>query len=176
MKIRFAQESDKEALVELALENRDETAHANVVVDPQRVADTLQGLFTLNQGTHVLFVAETSEGQLAGGLLACVQRYYYSHELQAQLVQWFLRPQYRGTSIAPRLVKAFVEWAKSRGASEVFMGVTSGVAVEQADRMMRRLGFTHLGGNYSVNLKSQREKTKVNVMSSTGSEDGSDAV
>ncbi|ARV18645.1 hypothetical protein AEP_01701 [Curvibacter sp. AEP1-3] len=158
MQIRFATEADKDALITLALENQSEIAHGNIDVNPQRVEEALRGMFTLNQGTHVLFVAETAGGELAGGLLGCVQRYYYSHELQAQLIQWFLRGRYRGTSIAPRLVKAFVEWAKSRGASEVFMGITSGIAVEQTDQMMRRMGFTHLGGNYAVNLKAQRQR------------------
>jgi GNAT superfamily N-acetyltransferase len=171
MKIRFALESDSAALVELALENRAEIAHNNFEVDHKRVADTLKGLFTLNQGTHVLFVAETSQGVLAGGLLACVQRYYYSHEMQAQLIQWFLRPQYRGTSIAPRLVKAFVEWAKSRGASEVVMGVTSGIHVDATDRMMRRLGFTHLGGTYAVNLKAQCRQAAQSRLTEEGKPD-----
>jgi GNAT superfamily N-acetyltransferase len=156
MKIRFAVPEDKDELIALALENQAEIAHGNISVNPQRVDEALNGLFLLNQGSHILMVVETLEGKLAGGLMGCVERYYYSDELQAQLIQWFLRPAYRGTSIAPRLVKAFVEWAKSRGASEVFMGISSGVHVNQTDRMMRKLGFTHLGGNYAVNLKANR--------------------
>ena len=156
MKIRLGRPQDKHALIELALENQKEILHGNISINPQRVEQALHGLFELNQGTHVLFVAETSDGQLAGGLLGCVERYYYSDELQAQLIQWYLRKSFRGTSIAPRLVKAFVEWAKTRGASEVFMGISSGVDVQLTHRMMRGLGFAHLGGNYAVNLKSQR--------------------
>lgn len=153
MKIRFAVPEDKEALIELALENQSEIAHANISVNRQRVDEALNALFVMNQGTHVLMVAETIEGKLAAGLMGCVERYYYSDELQAQLIQWYLRPAYRGTSIAPRLVKAFVQWAKSRGVSEVFMGISSGIHIQQTDRMMRKLGFTHVGGNYAVNLK-----------------------
>lgn len=156
MKIRFAVPEDKDALVALALENQSEIVHGNISVNSKRVDEALNGLFMLNQGTHILMVAETLEGKLAGALMGCVERYYYSDELQAQLIQWYLRPAYRGTSIAPRLVKAFVEWAKSRGASEVFMGISSGIHVQQTDRMMRKMGFTHLGGNYAVNLKAQR--------------------
>jgi GNAT superfamily N-acetyltransferase len=157
MEIRLGRADDKRALVELALENQKEILHGNISVNPARVEQALQGLFERNQGTHVLFVAETSDGQLAGGLLGCVERYYYSDELQAQLIQWYLRKSFRGTSIAPRLVKAFVEWARSRGASEVFMGISSGVDIQLTHRMMRRLGFAHLGGNYAVNLNSQRD-------------------
>jgi GNAT superfamily N-acetyltransferase len=156
MEIRLGLAKDKDALIKLALENQSEILHNNIEVNPTRVDQTLHGLFELNQGSHVLFVAETSGGQLAGGLLGCVERYYYSDELQAQLIQWYLRKSFRGTSIAPRLVKAFVEWAKTRGASEVFMGISSGIDIQLTHRMMRRMGFAHLGGNYAVNLKPQR--------------------
>ena len=161
MKIRFAGPDDKEALIALALENQAEIAHSNISVYRQRVDEALNALLVLNQGTHVLMVAETIEGKLAAGLMGCVERYYYSDELQAQLIQWYLRPAYRGTSIAPRLVKAFVEWAKSRGASEVFMGISSGIHVQQTDRMMRKLGFAHMGGNYAVNLKAQNPRQAI---------------
>lgn len=158
MDIRLGRPEDKEALIELALENQKELLHGNISVNPLRVEHALRGLFEQNPGTHVLFVAETAQGQLAGGLLGCVERYYYSDELQAQLIQWYLRTSYRGTSIAPRLVKAFVEWGRSRGASEVFIGISSGIDVQQKHVMMRRLGFEHMGGNYAVNLKAQRNR------------------
>jgi GNAT superfamily N-acetyltransferase len=153
MRIRLALPSDKDALIALAMENQQEVLHGNISINPDRVDQALYGLFDINPGTHVLLVAETTAGQLAGGLLGCVERYYYSDELQAQLIQWYLRKAFRGTSIAPRLVKAFVTWARTRGASEVFMGVSSGVDIQLTHKMMKRLGFTHLGGNYAVNLK-----------------------
>ena len=153
MEIRFARTEDKPALIELAKENQHEMKHNRISVHPQRVDEALHALFELNQGSHVLFVAQTSQGQLAGILMGCIERYYYSDELQAQLVQWFVRPAFRGTSVAPRLVKAFVTWAKSRGASDVFMGISSGIDTHLTHRMMQRLGFNYLGGNYGVNLK-----------------------
>lgn len=161
MKIRFATIKDKEKLIELALENQAEIDFCSINVNRQRVDESLHGLFHLNPGTHVLMVAETVDGKLAAGLLGCIERYFYSDELQAQLIQWYLRSEFRGTSIAPRLVKAFVNWAKSRGASEVFIGITSGIKTQQSDLLMRKLGFVHLGGNYAVNLKNEPKKITV---------------
>ena len=166
MKIRFATIEDKNALIELALENQAEIDFCSINVNRQRVDESLHGLFHLNPGTHVLMVAETHEGKLAAGLMGCVERYYYSDELQAQLIQWYLRAEFRGTSIAPRLVKAFVNWAKARGASEVFMGITSGIGVVQTHHMMSKLGFVHLGGNYAVNLK-RKNKDSIDSIAST---------
>lgn len=155
MKIRLAVPQDQAALIDLAKQNQAETVFGDISVNSLRVNETLNALFHLNHGKYVLIVAENAEGKLVAGLLGCVERYYFSDELQAQLVQWYLLPSVRGTSIALRLVKAFVEWAKSRGASEVFMGITSGIHVQQTDSMMKKMGFTHLGGNYAVKLKSQ---------------------
>jgi GNAT superfamily N-acetyltransferase len=158
MKIRFAVPEDRQALIDIGLENQAEIVSGPISVNAQRVDEALHMLFNLNRGSHVLFVAETADGALAGALLGCVERYYYSDELQAQLIQWFLRPAYRGTSIAVRLVKAFVEWAKLRGASEVFIGISSGINLQQTDGLMRKLGFTYLGGNYSVSIKAESSK------------------
>ena len=160
MKIRFAELADRAVLIELALENQAEIPGQNISVDYARVDEALQGLFHQNRGTHCLLLAELGDGTVAGLLLGCVQRYFYSNECQAQLIQWFVRPSFRGTSAAPRLVKAFVEWARQREASEVMLGVTSGVQVQQTDAMLRRLGFRFLGGNYAVNLKGGNAATE----------------
>ena len=153
MEIRRARIHDREALIEMALENQRDLAYGHITVAPHRVEQTLRDLFEHNAGSHVLLVAEAQNGQLAGGLLACVQRYYFSDELQAQLIQWYVRRPFRGTSVAPRLVKAYVAWARTRGASEVFMGITSGQEMTLTHRMLTRLGFGHLGGNYGVKLR-----------------------
>jgi len=157
MKVRFAERADAPALIALALENRQEIAHAPVEVSQARVEQTLHGLFELNQGSHVVLLVQTDAGEPVGLLIGCVERYFYSDALQAQLIQWYVKKAYRGTSAAPRLVKAFVAWARSRGAHDVFMGISSGLNVHLTHRLMRRLGFAYLGGNYGVSLSTRSE-------------------
>jgi GNAT superfamily N-acetyltransferase len=157
MKVRFAEQADREALIALALENRHEIAHAPVAVCMERVEQTLHGLFERNPGSHVVLLVQTDAGDLVGLLIGCVERYFYSDALQAQLIQWYVKKSYRGTSAAPRLVKAFVAWARSRGANDVFMGISSGLNVHLTHRLMMRLGFAYLGGNYGIQLKTPAE-------------------
>lgn len=157
MKVRVAERSDRDALIALALENRQEMAHAPVPVSMERIEQTLHGLFELNPGSHVVLLVQTDAGELVGLLIGCVERYFYSDALQAQLIQWYVKKAYRGTSAAPRLVKAFVAWARMRGANDVFMGISSGLNVHLTHRLMRRLGFSYLGGNYGVQLNPSRE-------------------
>lgn len=91
------------------------------------------------------------------GQFATGQKGYQVRRVQAQLIQWYVKKAYRGTSAAPRLVKAFVAWARTRGANDVFMGISSGLNVHLTHRLMRRLGFSYLGGNYGVQLNPSRE-------------------
>lgn len=157
MNVRMAEKADQQALIALALENRQEMVHAPVPVSMARVEQTFSGLFEHNPGSHVVLLVHTDAGDLVGLLIGCVERYFYSDALQAQLIQWYVKKAFRGTSAAPRLVKAFVAWARSRGAHDVFMGISSGLNVHLTHRLMLRLGFAYLGGNYGVALTSDQE-------------------
>ena len=119
MEIRLANLTDKEALIALALENKNELQYLNIPVSSSKIEKTIENLFILSKGSYVVFVAETASGELAGGLLASLERYFYSDELQAQLIQWYVKKRFRGTTIAPRLLKAYVEWAKRSGSAKL---------------------------------------------------------
>ena len=114
----------------------------------------------------MVFVAETASGELAGGLLASLERYFYSDELQAQLIQWYVKKRFRGTTIAPRLLKAYVEWAKSSNAVELFLGITSDIDTSLSHRMLKKMGFRYVGGNYTINL-NKSSLPAINPVSST---------
>lgn len=168
MKIRLANLNDKEALIELALENKIELQNLNIPISSTKIEKTIENLFILNKGSHVVFVAETISGELAGGLLASLECYFYNEALQAQLIQWYVKKRYRGTSIAPRLLKAYVEWAKANNAIELFLGITSDIDSFLSHRMLMKMGFRHVGGNYTINL----DKSSLTVINPVSSSNG----
>jgi hypothetical protein len=51
---------------------------------------------------------------------------------------------------ALKLLTAFKKWAENRGAFEISAGVNSGTDLDRMDRFLRKLGFQHTGGNYSL--------------------------
>ena len=63
-------------------------------------------------------------------------------------------PEARGSSAATKLVMGFHRWAKNRGVTELKLIVSSAHHIERTDKMLRRMGFTNIGGNYALNLKS----------------------
>ena len=49
-----------------------------------------------------------------------------------------------------RLLGAIRLWSDSRGASQILVHVTTGVAIRQTDRLLRAVGARLLGGSYSL--------------------------
>jgi len=79
----------------------------------------------------------------SGGRIATVQVLYVSGRL-------------RGTAlsgrVAAKLMRLFVDWARSKGAEEINVYATSGIEPERTDRFLKRLGLQPYGGNYAVRL------------------------
>ena len=63
---------------------------------------------------------------------------------------FYVHPAARGTTAAVKLIYAFREWAVARGVREVQFSVRSGKDIARTDRLMKRLGFNLIGGNYSL--------------------------
>lgn len=73
-----------------------------------------------------VFVCE-KDGEIVGGLVACMSEMYMSYKKIATEFAWFVSKDARGTSTAIRLVKHFEEWAKQNGADYVTMSDIQGI-------------------------------------------------
>lgn len=62
----------------------------------------------------------------------------------ADLVFW-VEPKARGSTAAMRLFFAFEKWADLRGATEMRVGVSTGIRVPQATAFYRKTGFADRG-------------------------------
>jgi len=64
----------------------------------------------------------------------------------------YVKPAFRGTSRAWRLVAAFEAWARERGASRVLNGVSSGINEELVGRFYEKMGYLPMGQSYYKEL------------------------
>lgn len=55
---------------------------------------------------------------------------------------------------AIKLLHAFRRWAQMPEVAEISIHVTSGVHMARTDKLLKRLGYTMTGGNYSMSAKS----------------------
>jgi L-amino acid N-acyltransferase YncA len=150
MKIRTATPADIPALVELLLAMRDETRYAGLDVSPERLARNLGTQFSRMDAAQCCFVAENAEGTLVGVLAGSLRQFIFQEFVTATEGLFYVHPAARGTTAAVKLIYGFREWAIARGVREVQFSVRSGKDIARTDRLMKRLGFNLIGGNYSL--------------------------
>lgn len=93
---------------------------------------------------HLALVAE-HENEIVGFFLAFTQDYYLSDAVFAEDAALYVRPEWRGRSVAQRLIKAYVDWAEGLGVAHCYMGTNTGVKADKALALFERCGFTPLG-------------------------------
>ncbi len=93
------------------------------------------------------------DGNKAVGMIAgSVSPYFFSKGKLASDFVWYVRPEARGSRTSVKLLKMFSDWAIGRGATELYMGVTTNVESARTGDLLQRLGFEHVGGNYRKRL------------------------
>lgn len=82
--------------------------------------------------------------------------FYFSKKMTAILNYWYVLPEYRGTRSAMELLRAFEKWARSIGATRIYVGAERINDVAFADRvneMIEKRGFTRFGHQFYKGLQ-----------------------
>jgi GNAT superfamily N-acetyltransferase len=161
MDVRFAHLSDIPACIEIGFLIHRSTGFSRFTYDRTIVEKNLRNLILIGQKrrrSHCFLLVEDDQGRLIGGLIGCIESHFFSSEPVATMIAYGVRPGHRMTGAAVRLMKAFIEWAKRRGAVEVNVGVNSGIDLERTDRFIKKLGFSKMGANYALSLRPIQEK------------------
>ena len=85
--------------------------------------------------------------QPVGFVSACVVPFFWSDYQRATDLGFYVKPQYRGSSAAPRLLRAIENWARSMGAKQFCMGQSLGGKVEAMRSFYERAGYQICGFN-----------------------------
>ena len=143
MEIRIAVLRDEERLLELGRQMLLESPHfCNLTFNKEKSREYLQGC--MYRSDRLALVAERGE-EVIGFLLAFTQDYYMADEVFVEDAALYVVPESRGSSAAPRLLKAYREWAEERGAVHCYMGTNTGVKAEKTLKLFQHCGFTPLG-------------------------------
>ena len=111
----------------------------------------LHAAFEKSDGRYVCFVATDSAQQVAGGLLAVLERHIFSDQISASIIHFDVLPEKRAAGYALRLIKAFEAWCKNRQIAEINFGINSVDDAQELARLGRfatRLGYRKIGESY----------------------------
>lgn len=146
--IRAATPADIPRIIEIGITLHATTAYASQPYVHEKAAAFLLQLI---EGEGVVFVAEV-DGQVIGAMAGGIVDQWFSHDLIAYDYSVFVLPSHRHGITALRLIKAFVAWARIKGAKQVQMGICTGVNVEGISRLYESAGFRLLGPLYAMEL------------------------
>ena len=84
---------------------------------------------------------------IIGYTCAIVHECVFNDRIRVTDIGVFVLPEYRTTSAAVKLVKHLEEWARKQGASELWLGQTTGDDPERVVKFYNRLGYQTQGFN-----------------------------
>lgn len=142
--IRTATYDDIPRILELGNVLHKTSSFADLPFDEDKVSNLMRGLI---DGGGVIFVSEI-DGVVIGGIAGGVTEFWFCDKKIGFDFSFFIHPDYRGGMSAPRLIVAFTEWAKLKGAIEVHMGITTGIHVDATARLYEKMGFRLSGPLY----------------------------
>lgn len=144
MIIRPATFKDIDQMVELGLEMHQESRFKLLEYHPDKTALSMR--LMLDKPDHLVLVAEI-DGLIIGGFAGYALEHWCSHDRVAGDYFLFISQQFRGGTLALRLVRAYMEWAQEQGVKRelIGLGISTGVLTARTQRLYERLGFEATG-------------------------------
>lgn len=97
-------------------------------------------------------LAESGDGEILGMLVGFVAELFFTDALVAQDRVFFVKPEFRGSSSAVRLLTGFRKWAQNRGVQELNINMSVAVDMPRFERFMVHMGFTNCGSNFYYHM------------------------
>ncbi len=86
-------------------------------------------------------------GAVLGGFYGVISSTFFSNELIARDMGWWVKSTARGGMAAVLLLADFERWAHTNGAKKVMVGQSMAINIERTTKLYRHCGFTVIGFN-----------------------------
>jgi hypothetical protein len=133
-------------LVELGKKWHEESLFRSMDFDEKRCNDIVQ--YAMGSENHFVYViALMPEDVPVGGLFARLQDTFFGKDMIADDVLFFVEMEHRTPSVLAvrELLSKYKHWGHHKGASRVFLAVSSGIEPEQTAKVLDACGFTQVG-------------------------------
>lgn len=113
-------------------------ANYEAPMDVGEIPATLEHLIRSPDG---LAMVMEDHADVVGAILGIIHKPVFSMALQATELGWWVAPESRGRRDAVRLISAFEEWARGRGARHTVLSSLMHLRPDALDRIYRALGY-----------------------------------
>ena len=150
MKIRVATVEDVGVLTDHACEFLTSGPYVPFMGCDRTLVERMIAHLVDSDGNAGVVVGE-ADGRVVGGLAMFIAPAWCDGEIEANEIGWWVRPQYRGKLLGPRLVAAAESLARERGAVRIRMIVPPGES-ENVARYLHKRGYEELEVVYQKGL------------------------
>lgn len=147
---------DIEFLRDIVREYHAESRYSNIPFSTRKFENVFERAVAQPGDTLALYVSY--RGRTVGFLHAGIGEYYLGNggaivTVYALYASSRLRPSLLAGRVALSLLRALGEWSREFKAEEIQVHSTSGIDPERTDRLLKRLNFRTVGGNYVSQIK-----------------------
>jgi len=146
--IRKATKDDINSIVELGIMVWSETRYAEYDLDIDKVWAFVDSMIGYEDG--IVLVAENSDGEIIGGIVAELFTQWFGNSRAAQDLAIFIKQEHRGSPTIIKLINKYKETAQELGAKDIMIGISSGLKIDKAETLFKRLGFKQVGSLFSL--------------------------
>ena len=134
--------ADAEALLEMGRSMHAESPSYRVEpFDDDMVREQVAAFLAPQADGRALLLIAARDGRAVGMAAVFVAQHWFGPGRYVTDRVVYVRPENRGGSTFPRLVRAIEAWARGIGVPRVAIGVSTGVHTEQTVRAYQQLGY-----------------------------------
>lgn len=146
----LAEHSDIPELLTLGAQMHSETAYRNIPFILSRFQAHIE-MYLEDRNNYQIFIHKVS-GRIQGALFAKATPYFFSESLLVSEDLFYVFPRDRSLKIARKLITAVEVWARTIGAAELCLSVSTQVEMARIGKFYTREHFVLVGGNYKKQL------------------------
>jgi GNAT superfamily N-acetyltransferase len=124
---------------------RESPVYCTMPIDDRKLTDYIAKV--IRGSDHAVLLHEGTSG-IDGIYIGMLVQQFFTFEITAMDVLFYVRPERRGSRAAVRLFRAFKAWAKASGAKAIQVGTMNGIAPARTAKFYRGMGLTEIGGVY----------------------------
>ena len=147
MNIRPIERNDIDRCIQIGRDMHEESRYSSLEYKPTKILQLIEATFSMPE-SYCLFVAE-QEGEIIGLLVGFCVEYWFGTDKQTSDLAIYVAPEKRGTTTAPRLIRAYEKWASNLGVNEITVSTSTGVETERTIGLFQRLGYQPTAYAYS---------------------------
>lgn len=142
--LRTATAQDIPEIVELGRMMHFESRYSHLDFSPKKFADLLEAV--IPQG--LTFLVEDG-CRIVGLFVGLAAEHFFGHDMSSYDFLTYVIPERRGR-IGYLLTKEYIRRAKALKVKDICIGISTGIDIDTTGRFYERLGFSRIGGSYSM--------------------------